>query len=375
MEDTVFSGAWWRFDRYEVRDGYIRPATDAALQRYFPLEDFQVHRSGRAEHVAPYLSLARLAPRCTFDRHGRLMPDGEAAVLSWCNENGLLGLLHHQLCEVRLAPRWEAYRANPPERTEELRGILARSGLASAPSPRSGHPPRGRRAQANKEALTQRVYRRTNLGTFEALDQQPLSSLRPGNGRRSKHAAPRKQWGLMVPTVLVQQLYSLDWAQEPMHHTWARFFPTIPEGEIESYQYPHPMSEPFWRLYAEPVRDFLTAAYRLQEAILAAAPPETETRAPSTGPLNALVAPTGPVVVRTDDGLEQRLLLLSLLGGLATTAQLDLVGDRRIARCQNEKCGEMIVAHGYQTIYCSVQCRYAAVKRAQRKRTRGRQKR
>lgn len=174
----------------------------------------------------------------------------------------------------------------------------------------------------------------------------------------------------MVPTVLVQRLYSQDWVQESMHHTWARFFPTIPEGDLESYPYPHPMSEQFWRLYAEPVRDFLSAAYRLQEAILAAAPPETEQQAPSTGPLNALVAPTGPVVVRTNDGLEQRLLLLSLLGALATTAQLDLVGDRRIARCQNEKCGELIVAHGYQTIYCSAQCRYAAVKRAQRKKVR-----
>ena len=35
---------WWRFSRYELRDGYIRPAPDAKLEEYAPWDQ---HRSGR----------------------------------------------------------------------------------------------------------------------------------------------------------------------------------------------------------------------------------------------------------------------------------------------------------------------------------------
>ena len=39
IERTVFdaaSGEWWRFDRYEIKDGVIRPAAGACLEWYDP---------------------------------------------------------------------------------------------------------------------------------------------------------------------------------------------------------------------------------------------------------------------------------------------------------------------------------------------------
>ncbi len=60
MEDIFYEGEWWRFDRYEIADGYIRPATRATLLRCQPLADFQAIRAGRKQQDSPYQSFLRL---------------------------------------------------------------------------------------------------------------------------------------------------------------------------------------------------------------------------------------------------------------------------------------------------------------------------
>src|SRR5947208_4297865 len=55
--------------------------------------------------------------------------------------------------------------------------------------------------------------------------------------------------------------------EEPLGRTWARFFPSVPARERERYPYPPPLTEAFWRLYAEPVEDFLDAARALRDAL------------------------------------------------------------------------------------------------------------
>jgi hypothetical protein len=64
--------------------------------------------------------------------------------------------------------------------------------------------------------------------------------------------------------------------------------------------------------------------------------------------------------------LQHKEISPSLLGSLVIMAQQDLAGERRVIRCANARCGLIVVAVGYQTGYCSQQCRYVAQKRAQR---------
>ncbi len=58
-----------------------------------------------------------------------------------------------------------------------------------------------------------------------------------------------------------------DWVKEGLPTTWGRFFPDVPEAERDTYPYPAPCGPEFWRLYAEPVEDFLRAAATLYEIL------------------------------------------------------------------------------------------------------------
>ncbi len=86
---------WWRFSRYEIKDGLIGPAPGAVLHEYDPWEEYEqscVLGVGRGP-TPPYQSFVGL------DRHVELhapmyLRDGaQRAVIRWCERYGLLGLL------------------------------------------------------------------------------------------------------------------------------------------------------------------------------------------------------------------------------------------------------------------------------------------
>src|ERR1051326_5043081 len=56
-------GTWWRFDTYEVRDGYVRPSPGVRFQAYDPWAPYWDGRSGRGggAGMTPYASLLELA--------------------------------------------------------------------------------------------------------------------------------------------------------------------------------------------------------------------------------------------------------------------------------------------------------------------------
>src|SRR5688572_18665620 len=101
-----FGGDWWRFDRYEIRDGFILPASGATLVRYVPWGDYWTARNAptRAEQQSPYMALIELArtvrtvpsgPTSRGEWFQNLIPADESsrvALLEWCAKYGLLGL-------------------------------------------------------------------------------------------------------------------------------------------------------------------------------------------------------------------------------------------------------------------------------------------
>ena len=94
----VASGRWWRFDRYEIRDGHIRPAPGATVEDYDPWKDFREVRTKRLNTEPSYQSLMALIENIAFrpGEHGHppseLTPESETSILGWCADHGLLGI-------------------------------------------------------------------------------------------------------------------------------------------------------------------------------------------------------------------------------------------------------------------------------------------
>jgi hypothetical protein len=56
----VAQGLWWRFDRYEVRDGCVRAARGARLEQYDPWDQYRAARDGDTRVDPPYAALVAL---------------------------------------------------------------------------------------------------------------------------------------------------------------------------------------------------------------------------------------------------------------------------------------------------------------------------
>jgi hypothetical protein len=86
-DKNLFPDWWWRFDRYEIHQGYIRPAPGAAVETYSPWELYKVPAKKEAI-TQPYHTLFRLTEMG--------QPERERELLSWCSKFGLLGVLLHR---------------------------------------------------------------------------------------------------------------------------------------------------------------------------------------------------------------------------------------------------------------------------------------
>lgn len=361
MQESVLTGRWWRAKHYELRDGYLRPAGGAAFRSYEPLDDHDfLRRSRRSDFLPAYLRLARIVDMAVSGE------TREQEILAWCGEYGLLGVLLHQVLQVRFAPRWQPRRTLSAEAKRRLAPIARAARAARLPD---GTAIKWEDvSDPSRLLLTQTLYQRTSYGTFLWGDQQhvvpavPLRDARPGD------LASRETWRLSAPEVIIQHLATREWSHEPLSSTWGCFFPDVPEPDRETYAYPMPYSAEFWAAYAEPIEEFLIAARFLRDAFMAASGkrlrrgrPRSSDLEPRPGPsmLNALVAPAGPILVGSRSTYEQRLVAPSLLGSLALMAQLDLAGHRRFLRCRNSRCSKLFVGNTAQSTYCSTECRQA----------------
>ncbi len=162
---------------------------------------------------------------------------------------------------------------------------------------------------------------------------------------------------------------------EPFSQTWGRFFVGASTHECESYPYPAPLAEEFWRTYAEPVYDFVEAARLLLNALRLFQAHQGD---PGTGSaadalklrqamdaFHGLIETVSPTISPSVDGTpRQGWLATSLLGALAMMALLDLTESRRVMTCHT--CRRIFVTKAYQAAYCSTTCRNTAQKRRHR---------
>ena len=93
---------WWRFDHYEIQDGFIRPGANASLEEFDPWLGYET-REGHVG-IPPYLELVNLVqelPGDPFRRRILVSQELETGVRDWCRRLGLLGLLPHEVSSAR----------------------------------------------------------------------------------------------------------------------------------------------------------------------------------------------------------------------------------------------------------------------------------
>jgi hypothetical protein len=322
----IFAGCWWRFSRYEVRDGLIGPAPDAVLEPYAPWDTYRRYRDRPGAGATPYQRLLDLLARIRFEpsargRPPRLTSDSEASLLSWCGQFGLLGTLLQRVDAVVLAPRWSSPSLEPePE-----------DGLVAA---------RIRYLRTSEGWQSSRFWEMDATRTTARCDdpgrinQLVLEKLMSDGGLRS--------------FVRIRSLDRPVSTNEPLASTWGNHFPGVPLAERETYAYPLPATEAFWKLYAEPVDEFAIARGRRS--------------------LHALTFPASPVLVAHDEGFDQAWSAPSLLGHLALMLLQDMTGHQRLLEC--EVCQRIRTSPRASARYCSDRCRNTAQKRRQRERKR-----
>jgi len=325
----LMAGRWWRWTRYELRDGCICPAPKAQLRVYDPwklwLKTRPIGRRSYQEDQSrtPYRALLEMLRKLEYRRDSAEPPElspaefdlpgatltseSERAILAWCTAYGLLGVLPHRVLQAVFAPQ------------AGVQLQYVRIGIGSSVVPRN--------------------------------DGNPMTPM-------------------LQPSAAVQPLHGVGITVEPLSATWARFFPSIAPDDLETFAYPQPLTDTFWKMYCEPLGDFLSgarallgvlAAIRLQElprrhGVAAAL---RRLRTGITGGLptvvNALVAPTGLAAAPGKRGrLGLNLVSNSLLASL-TTMLLDDLSQGRALQCP---CGQLFVSNAYQARHCSRRCRW-----------------
>ena len=357
--------AWWRFSEYELRDGYLRPAPGAALERYRPWDLYRDSRE-KAERgqQPPYQELTALLNnfRAALDSQGTFVPTKSAvdALLGWCGRYGLLGLLPHQVKMVTFRPRavWTTPReADGPEPTWEIHSFVRETA--------EWHSTSGFSSPSDRWTDEDMGLEPTELPTFPQCDSAP-----PG--------LPPRDWP--KPRVLTGDLRHGRLDSQSLEEGWFPYFP----GSEPSQPTPLPLTPEFWRVYAEPLDSFFRAAAILRRAMEWYTNPvkkhnafvepypkvPTEFRGLGLSPkddFDRLLQSVSPTMLTTSKGEERKYrdawLAPSLLGMFAMMCRTDLV-ERRLAACV--ACETVFVSGGRAADYCTPTCRSLIIMRRHR---------
>jgi hypothetical protein len=347
---------WVRFDRYVVSEGMIVPAPAARLAEYDPWKEYQRARKSRRDQRVPYETLIRLANGLrpapgTGTFTGGLKPADAEALLEWCGQHGLLGILAHRLRMAILAPRWEEIDIQKPDKVT----------LECVPS---------QQVFLRAGRVWQRGTRRkTGFSTrAEMFDRR-------GRLKRMRLALPGAHDGGLVPHAFVPPGWPKPFAvledlRQPtldivtLKVGLAPFFPGVAQKDAETHAYPLPPSPGFWRHYGEPVAEFFKGAIALADAVKLL-DGSVHQVAEGLQILNTLVAPVGPRLGGSKRDFRMDWPSPSLLGTLAMMLLQDVAAGRRMRSCA--ACGQWFVRGSWDKQYCSKRCKYRVQKSRYRK--------
>jgi hypothetical protein len=301
LVSSALSGKWWRFSKYIVDRGSIKPANLAKFQEYdlttraahigctdllatlreigarcewdsdkdfdemgfavanvnprarreFSLDQIPQIESIQARSgivLAPLLVNGRVFE--PEDRHLRslrrfcpLPATAGKRIADWCSEYGLLEILPHIAEAVYMAPRWRRLRDGDFDESgiqPVLPGWQRISGSWSC----------DHRTLVMDE--TSQVGRSGTLTDPAQIPEFVAEGINYGVAYIRHADAYGSHSGVKL---------------ESLAETWASFFPGLPSRLRIVFDYPRPLTEQFWRIYCEPLETFLRYAVLLFEAL------------------------------------------------------------------------------------------------------------
>lgn len=336
----IHEGWWWKCSKYELRDGCICPAPGAKWEQYDPWEAYQRALYNRKVYQPLYQNLLNLYSEIKEDVRSvlnavpmadvftgtpdkiALTQEGEKRLLAWCREHGLLGILLQRVAMVCLPFTSEKGRPLPD------------------------------------------MYLKTSMGWTSSFSTRWTQRVKPGTkdllGREIK--PDKNAWP--SPGVLLSAINNHEYRWEPLNKTWDTFFSRLPVRERTENSFPVPLTQEFWRMYVEPLDEFLggiSVLWSTMRGIKIGDPEKVFSER-----LNALVSQVNPVLTHDKGEFKQRWVSPSLLASYAMMILQDLTSNRRILTCP--VCNNIFVTDAWQGTYCSSTCRNTAQKRAYRKR-------
>lgn len=332
-------GRWWRASKYVIEAGHLRAHPEASIECYSPWEASQAsERRGRGGRklARPYLALIELADRVSaaWDALAFRGDPGRLGITDWCAQHGLLGIFFLEIQQLDLPPKWD--RPQAPSPLDKLSPV--RRQLFRKPTRWS----------------ERRVCATGGLAAMLLPDaEKPIGEVVPP-------AYWERDWE--PPGALVRELGSGRYRKVALPEALARFFPGLSPTELETYEYPIPTTEDFWRLYGESVNDFVDHARRFAAAVraLGSMAPAAELSAGEQAVraaehLQSLACWSSPgLYTRRDGSFAFHWVPSSLLGSYALMAMLDAARGwlNSCARCER-----VFVSTTGRARYCSVRCR------------------
>jgi hypothetical protein len=343
---------WWRFDKYELRDGLIRPAGRSSLKVYDLWKTYTDRKveaekpEGRSRRVkkhprrfksGPLESLLTLAGRIRFRPEfvlgqwagpagSQYEDDSIQAILDWCAQFGLLGILPHRLDRIRLWPYWH---------TEDGRTSITTTSIV-----------------------------RTEDGFASLVTRLGPTNAAPGT-EGSQVEADMVPDGIYPEVIWRSTIFSRIQRTEAHRGLLSleAYFPEMKAvPEADRFAICQPLTEPFWRQYAEPIDEFVSVAITIRNFVMTMSgfPDMSITQSPLDD-LNGLTSQVRMAITKTRQGYRLVFKLPSLIAGIGEMWAQDLLGHRRAAKC--EACGEAFITQAYQSRYCSDPCRWRTQKR------------
>jgi hypothetical protein len=353
------SGEWFRWSRYDLRDGIIIPARvedPFGPQRYDPWHQYRANVGKYRTVEQPYIALLELQRQLEKAEASGLRPvhadlhevpteesvvgpqnEADELILNWCNDHGLLGLVSTLCNSICFAP--EVLPLPPHESTRVVK---------------------------------QEMHVRIGGAWESVLD---VDTVIETTSKRADAAARREAKQRTRPGVTWFNRASSVYEWKPLN--WIRrFFPFFSPQVVENaFRPPCPNEEGFWADYGEPVSDFMLWCRLFTRAVehlsgwkggpLDSDNDYMDIERPFRT-LNGLAQGAAPSFhLKIGRGaIDESRRTAGLLSSYALMFLWDRMDERRSIRCGN--CGGYFVSNEKRAQYCRRACRNTAQSRRYR---------
>ncbi len=344
-DENVCTGTWWKFSEYVVDANCIRPTDAASLVTYDPWEEFERETKSKSGSLSrPYLSLLEISKAFDLVKTGvfaHLDPKTWPIITDWFRSHGSLGLFFIEARQVNLYPRWGR---NEPLKLEECLPAFY------------------------TQIRTPTGWKRQTSSTWN-VNTMSL----PSDKRVENSLVPKEHWtDGWEPGVIVTNEQGVI-SRAKLADFMGRFFQTIQHNERETYIYPTPFTEAFWRLYSESIVEFLNMAHSFEQMVRTLIRGDSE-----TSPFEAyklefarqrllyFSSQVNPSLYPKKDGsFGREWVCTSLMASFSMMVQLDLQRGL-LNECAN--CETIFVSSAGRARFCSERCRKTMLQREWRDR-------